>query len=468
MVQQKMIATLSAVTDKTPETTENPRSWKQSLLLAIAVGGGTLAVAALAVLTVLLNLPQKDAFDLLPADRTIVALSGDSPLFRQALASVAPSLQLPASGSGRVVALLATGSNQEEWVTLPRIGADLDDPALGLSPAARAVLGVGDALSTLPVAAALPADGELLFIANVPWLRAKANLHPFAAAALTGRSALGLGAKGGLWQLSVDGGPVGDGLGRLLPLGVRSPAFALAAADLPGLIATVQSWQQPDARLITAGLVRAAIGRTLGADVLSGATLSALEQATLISVAPVGSGSARFAAVLPAGADDAPTLVEAFGAAFARSLPRATVARQQLDEERAVVDARLDPTSAVRTETNLGGWSAVSWSHSGSLRSLAAATSGFDNRLLLGSDDEVLAGFLAEASPDQLAVLSDRGTLVAAGVLRPALLAPLIPPSSAILLTRGLFPTLPSFPVISWNLTAQNGVWSLLTELPPR
>ncbi len=442
------------------DTTETPPPWNQSLLLAAASVGGALIVAGLVTVVVLLNLPVVSGLELLPANRTIIALAGDDAALRRMLQEAAPGLPtLPASGSGRVIALITVAPGQEEWISLPRQNVNLDDPTLTLSPAARAVLEEGPSLLAEALPSALPADAEMVFFATVPWLRANSTLHPFLTAALTGRSEVAIARQGNRWQLSVNGGPARDTLNRALPLSLNDPIFALAAADLPTLLATLQSWQQPDARLITAGLVRALIGRTLGPESLSGATLAALQNAVSLAVAADAAGTPRFAAALPAA--DASALAESFAAAFEASLPRASIVHQPLDEEYTLNDVRLDPAAIVRTESQINGRPTVTLSRSGSVRTLSLAPSPLENRLLIGSDPESVA-----APMSQLPLLSTNGALIAAGVVRPAALGTWLPPSTAILLSRGLLRTLPDVPVIPWNLTARNGVWSLFVDLP--
>ncbi len=448
------------------ETVDSPnpaRSWKQSLLLAAAIGGGTLVMAGLVAVVVLLNLPAVSALDLLPANRTIIVMAGESPAV-DLLRRAAPGLTLPAAGSGRLLALLSIGEGNEQWINLPRANADTD--LTTLPPEVRAVLGQGPSLAAEPLLAAMPHNPEFLFFANAPWLRAKADLHPYVTALLTGRRQVALAAHQGRWQLSTDGGPAGDTLPYSVALGLPVPALSIAAADLSGLLETLQSWQQPDARLITEGLARAIIGRNIGPRVMTGTALTALKDATLVSLAAAGSGATRIALAMDLPPDASASAAQAFEDAFAAALPRATIVRQPLDDEYTLIDARLDESVLDRSDSTQGAWTVVSLSHSGSSRSLGLGLSDLDRRLFVGSDRSTVEGLLPVSQPaSALNVLTTDTPLIAGGVLRPAALADMLPPSTPILLTRGLITAWPSTPVISWNLTARNGIWSLIADL---
>lgn len=442
----------------------NPaRPWKQSLLLAAAIGGGTLVVAGIVAIVVLLNLPTVNALNLLPANRTIVVVAGESPA-ADLLHRAMPGLELPAAGSGRLLALLSIGEGDEQWISLPRHDADVD--LTTLPPDVRAVLGQGPSLADEPLLKALPTDPEFLFFANVPWLRAKGELHPYVAAILTGRRQVALAAGADRWQLSTDGGPAGEPLSRNVPLGLPVPALSLAAADLHGLLETLESWQQPDARLITEGLARALLGRALGPRALTGAALTALQNTTLISLGSAGSGATRLALALDLPVETSSIAAQAIEDAFAAALPRATIVRQPLDADYSMADARLDLSMLERNESAQGAWTVVTLSHSGSARGLSLALSDLDRRLFVGSDRSTVEGLLPVGQPaTALPILVAETPLLAGGVLRPAALTALLPPSTPALLTRGLITSWPSAPVISWNLTARNGIWSLIADL---
>ncbi len=448
------------------EITEKPRPWHQSLLLAVAIGVGALVVGAAIAITALVALPHTTGFDLLPAGGTIVVIAGNDVELRTLLQTVTPGLSAPLAqtGSGHIVALLALPNGTEEWISLPRGTTSLDDSAVQMSAAARAFLHEQKPLTGNSFFAALASDSDGLFFADVPWLRAHGSLHPFVAAALTGHAKVGLTHHSSRWRVTVDGPAVASSLPLQIPLAFPAPLFSLAVADAPAFLQTVISWQQPEAALITDGLARAFIARTLGPGALTGSVLESLRHTTLLSIASGHSGGLLFAA-------SAPSATSTSGAAlliksFSSSLPRAIVEHIALDDHYSVINARIDEAGTSRTDVSNGAWTTTTILQLTTGRQLSVAHNPATERLTLSNDTGAILALQSAFPTENLLPLDDvQGSPVAAGVLRPALLAPLLPPSVPSLLTKGLLKALPTAPLATWNLGVAGPIWTLTLDL---